>query len=70
MNEDDPIVFVVDDDRSIRESLRNLIRSVGLNVQTFASAQEFLTSQRPEAPSGRRHHSDSKHRKRESLEDH
>ena len=51
MNEDNPIVFVVDDDRSIRESLRNLIRSVGLNVQTFASAQEFLTSQRPEAPS-------------------
>jgi formate hydrogenlyase transcriptional activator len=51
MNEDNPIVFVVDDDRSIRESLRNLIRSVGLDVQTFASAQEFLISQRPEAPS-------------------
>ncbi len=51
MNEDNPIVFVVDDDRSIRESLRNLIRSVGLDVQTFASAEEFLISQRPEAPS-------------------
>jgi formate hydrogenlyase transcriptional activator len=51
MNEDNPIVFVVDDDRSIRESLRNLIRSVGLDVQTFASAQEFLISQRAEAPS-------------------
>ena len=51
MHEDNPFVFVVDDDRSIRESLRNLIRSAGLNVQTFASAQEFLTSQRPEAPS-------------------
>src|SRR5882672_5449074 len=49
MNEDTPYVFVVDDDRSVRESLRNLIRSVGLNVQTFASAQEFLTSQRPDA---------------------
>jgi FixJ family two-component response regulator len=51
MNEDNPIVFVVDDDRSIRESLSNLIRSVGLNVQTFASAQEFLISQRPQASS-------------------
>src|SRR5258706_9503294 len=51
MNEDNPFVFVFDDDSSIRESLRNLIRSVGLNVQTFASAQEFLTSQRPDAPS-------------------
>jgi DNA-binding NtrC family response regulator len=43
-----PCVFVVDDDRSTRESLRNLLRSAGLNVQTFTSAQEFLTSQRPE----------------------
>jgi DNA-binding NtrC family response regulator len=51
MNEENQIVFVVDDDRSIRESLRNLIRSAGLNVQTFASAQEFLINQRPEAPS-------------------
>jgi DNA-binding NtrC family response regulator len=51
MPEDNPCVFVVDDDRSIRDSLSNLIRSVGFNVQTFASAQEFLTSQRPGAPS-------------------
>jgi DNA-binding NtrC family response regulator len=51
MHEDNPCVFVVDDDRSIRESLSNLIRSAGLNVQTFASAQAFLTSQRPAAPS-------------------
>src|SRR5262249_41248471 len=51
MHEDNPFVFVVDDDRSIRESLSNLLRSAGLNVQTFASAQAFLTSQRPEAPS-------------------
>jgi formate hydrogenlyase transcriptional activator len=35
----------------MRESLRNLLRSAGLNVQTFASAQEFLTHQRPTAPS-------------------
>ena len=50
MNDENSFVFVVDDDRSVRESLRNLIRSAGLNVQTFASAQEFLTSQRPGAP--------------------
>jgi DNA-binding NtrC family response regulator len=50
MPEDSPCVFVVDDDRSIRDSLRDLIRSVGLNVQTYASAQEFLTSPRPDAP--------------------
>jgi FixJ family two-component response regulator len=50
MNEDNSFVFVIDDDKSVRESLRNLIRSAGFNVQTFASAQEFLTSQRPDAP--------------------
>src|SRR6266478_9867809 len=51
MNEDNACVLVIDDDASIRDSLSNLLRSVGLNVQTFASAQEFLTSQRPDAPS-------------------
>ena len=50
MNEDKPFVFVIDDDSSMRESLRNLIGSAGLAVQTFASAQEFLTSQRPDGP--------------------
>ena len=39
MPEDHPCVFVVDDDRTMRESLSNLLRSAGLNVQTFASAQ-------------------------------
>ena len=51
MKEESAIVFVVDDDMSMRESLRNLIRSAGLRVQTFSSAQEFLASQRPKAPS-------------------
>jgi DNA-binding NtrC family response regulator len=51
MQEDHPCVFVVDDDQSTRESLSNLLRSTGLNVQTFASAHAFLTSQRPDAPS-------------------
>jgi DNA-binding NtrC family response regulator len=44
MNEKNPFVFVVDDDASIRDSLKDLLGSVGLNVQTFASAQEFLAS--------------------------
>src|SRR5215467_170531 len=50
MPEDNPCVFVVDDDQSTRESLSDLLHSTGLNVQTFASAHEFLTHQRPTAP--------------------
>lgn len=45
------IVFVVDDDSLVREALRRLIRSVGLEVETFSSAQEFLKAKRPDAPS-------------------
>src|SRR5215510_6591979 len=51
MQKDDPCVFVVDDDQSTRESLSNLLRSMGLNVRTFVSAHEFLTSPRPNVPS-------------------
>ena len=50
MTERDAIVFVVDDDPSIRDALQSLIRSVGLRVQTFGSAQEFLDRQLPDAP--------------------
>jgi FixJ family two-component response regulator len=39
-----PLVFVIDDDASVRRSLENLLRSVGLPVAVFASAQEFLAS--------------------------
>jgi len=46
MKEEHPIVFVVDDDISIREALKNLLRSVGLKVETFGTAQEFLASPR------------------------
>ena len=45
------IVFVVDDDVSVREGLGSLIRSAGLGVETFASAQEFLARSRPDVPS-------------------
>ena len=43
MPEPDPIVFVVDDDDSVRKSVARLVKSVGLGVETFASASEFLT---------------------------
>jgi FixJ family two-component response regulator len=46
----DPIVFVVDDDNSVREALGSLIRSVGWRVEAFSSAQEFLRHKRPETP--------------------
>jgi len=51
MTELPPTVFVVDGDVSIREALRNLIRSVGLNVEFFSSPLEFLQGRRPDAPS-------------------
>jgi len=41
-------VFVVDDDRAVRESLALLVQSVGLEVETFASAGEFLDAYRPD----------------------
>src|SRR6202048_3706499 len=46
-----PIVFVVDDDVSVRESLESLIRFAGWQPETFASAQEFLSRPRVLAPS-------------------
>ena len=45
-----PIVFVVDDDASMRAGLGDLIRSMGLRVELFASAHEFLSFKRPTAP--------------------
>jgi FixJ family two-component response regulator len=48
MSETRAIVYVIDDDPSVREALGSLIRSVGLAVETFASAQAFLSGNRPE----------------------
>jgi FixJ family two-component response regulator len=48
---EDPIVFVVDDDPSMREALRSLFRSVGLQVEVFGSALEFLQSKLPDVTS-------------------
>ena len=50
MSEPEPIVFVVDDDESIRRALDSLLRSVGLRVETFSSAQEFLQARSPDVP--------------------
>ena len=47
----EPIVFVIDDDLSMRRALTNLIQSVGLEVQTFGSAAELLKSELPEVVS-------------------
>jgi FixJ family two-component response regulator len=50
MNQTAPIVFVVDDDQLFRRSTERLIRAAGLNVQSFASARDFLENPRPEGP--------------------
>src|ERR1700688_2945454 len=50
MTDSDPIVFVVDDDASVRDAVKRLIASVGLRAETFGSAREFLNHKRPEAP--------------------
>jgi FixJ family two-component response regulator len=51
MSQPQRIVFVIDDDASIRESLKSLIRSVGLHVELFGSAQEFLERKPADVPS-------------------
>lgn len=51
MSEPPSIVFVIDDDASIRDALRSLIRSVGLRVELFGSVQQFLQQKRPKVPS-------------------
>jgi len=50
VKEADAVVFVVDDDSSVREAIKSLIKSVGLRVETFETAQQFLASKRPEVP--------------------
>lgn len=50
MNELQSMVFVVDDDAEVRKAIASLIRSVGLQVQLFGSAQDFLRAKQPEVP--------------------
>ena len=49
MTEPQPIVFIIDDDISVREGISDLLRSIGLGVQTYASTQEFVSGNRPDA---------------------
>ena len=51
MRDEQPIVFVIDDDASVRNGLDALLRSVSLKVLSFSSADEFLRTTRPDAPS-------------------
>ena len=50
MTESEAIVYVIDDDAQTRDALKNLMRSVGLHAEVFASAQDFLRSKRPDVP--------------------
>src|SRR5262249_8741606 len=50
VREPKPIVFVVDDDLSVREAISSLVRSVRVDVQSFESAQEFLRAPRADRP--------------------
>jgi RNA polymerase sigma factor (sigma-70 family) len=50
MREEQPLVFVIDDDASVRDAIADLLRSVGLAVESFGSTQEFLQAKRPDAP--------------------
>jgi len=50
MGMETPIVFVVDDDQSMREALQDLVASVGLEARVFASPEDFLRAKRPEVP--------------------
>ena len=51
MAEPRPIIFVVDDDASVREALGNLLESVGFDARMFSSTEEFRSAVRPDAPS-------------------
>lgn len=50
MQTSESTIFVVDDDPSMRNAIRNLLRSAGLEPQLFASAEEFLEADRPDVP--------------------
>src|SRR5215467_6455199 len=50
MTEDEPVVFIVDDDASVRRSIQDLLSSVALQSEAFATPQEFLDSKRADSP--------------------
>jgi FixJ family two-component response regulator len=50
MNSEEPIIFAIDDDASMREALDRLFRSIGMRTRIFVSGEEFLEFKRPDAP--------------------
>jgi FixJ family two-component response regulator len=50
MIKDEPIIYVLDDDHRVREALSSLLSSLGLRVEVFASAKEYLQFKKPDAP--------------------
>jgi FixJ family two-component response regulator len=50
MKSSEPTVFVIDDDKAVRSATKNLLESVGLLAETFASPREFLSSERKNSP--------------------
>src|SRR2546426_4380259 len=48
---DDAMVFIIDDDTAVRESIQGLLKSVGLRSDSFGTAQEFVNSERSDGPS-------------------
>ena len=51
MPEENPTVLVVDDDPQMRDSIGQLLRSLGMNNKLFASVSDFLKSEKPDGPS-------------------
>jgi FixJ family two-component response regulator len=51
MNEDQLTIFVIDDDVSVRDAIKGVVKSVGLRAETFASTQDFLRKWSPQGPS-------------------
>jgi FixJ family two-component response regulator len=51
MPEDQPTVFIVDDDALVRSAVQGMLRSVRLNAETFGTPQEFLSRRRTDGPS-------------------
>jgi FixJ family two-component response regulator len=47
MTKEESMIYVIDDDESVRKAFKRLLRSVNLEVETFSSAEEFLESQKP-----------------------
>jgi FixJ family two-component response regulator len=50
MSEDQPTIFIIDDDVSVRDAITGVVKSVGLRAQTFVSAQDFLQRSPPDGP--------------------